>query len=700
MNFLRARVALSALSVGLASPAWAQGTGDAPAPEAPAVDAAPQPVEGRQIYTPADFARFSPKNALDMVRNIPGFQIRENEQLRGLGQATGNILFNGERPSNKSDFYFVQLQRISASSVRRIEVVDGGTLDVPGLSGQVANIVFASDAFSGQFEWKPQVRPHFAAPLFTRGQVSASGKAGKLEYEVGLNNDDSGHGSAGGPTEIFDGAGNRIELREDIWTSSYDSPKATAKLTMPTGTGSIAHLNLSYQRIYSHYDEEGLRFSATQPDRNRFVTERNDTWNYEMGGDYEFPLGPGKLKLIGLNRRSHEPYRQDVVTVFVDATPTQGDRFAQVGDITEKIGRAEYGWKMLGGDWQLSGEGAFNRLDNVARLGTFDPVSGDFVETPFPDGSGGVKEDRYEGSLSFSRPLSKTLSMQIVTAAETSKIAQTGANGLVRNFFRPKGLVSLAWKPSADLDISAKLRRRVGQLSFYDFLARSFLNDDNQNAGNNELRPQQDWTLEFEINKRFGPWGSAKLNVRGRNVEDYVTIIPIGADGESVGNAPKARVRVAEFNATVNFDPIGLKGAKLDIYAALQKAYLNDPFGTGRINFNGLQNRVLNLDFRHDIPGSDWAYGASVSYTHTQPSFRRTQLDRVYEGPVFAGFFVENKNVRKLTLRAGIDNIFDGRSIRDRTVFTGLRGASPIAFVEKRDRLIGPIFYYLVKGTF
>lgn len=696
-----ARVSLVALVLGTAVPAWAQASGDAPPPtptDVPA-PAKPEVVAGRQIYTPADFARFSPKNALDMIRNLPGFQTRENEQLRGLGQATGNILFNGDRPSNKSDPLQVQLQRIPSSNVSRIEIVDGSTLDIPGLSGQVANVVFKADSFSGQFEWKPQVRPHFAAPLFTRGQVSASGKAGKLQYEVALNNDDSGHGSAGGPTEIFDGSGNRTELREDIWTSTYDSPKASAKFTLPTGGQSLAHLNLSYQRIYNHYDEEGLRFSPGLPNRDRFVTERNDTWNYEIGGDYEFPLGPGKLKLIGLNRKSHEPYRIDVVTFFADATPAQGNRFSQVGDITEKIARAEYSWKMFGGDWQLSGEGAFNKLDNVARLGTYDPVTDKFIETPFPEGTGGVMEDRYEGSLSFSRPLSKTLSLQIVTAAETSKLAQTGANGLVRNFFRPKGLVSLAWKPSADFDLSAKLRRRVGQLSFYDFLARSFLNDGNQNSGNNQLRPQQDWTLEFEANKRLGPWGSVKFHVFGREVEDYVTIIPIGG-GESVGNAPKARVRVIEINSTINFDPLGLKGAKLDTYLLLQRAYLDDPFGPGQINYNGLQNRVLNLDFRHDIPGSDWAYGTGLNYSHTKATFRRNSRDRVYEGPVFASVFVENKNVFGLTVRAGIDNIFNARSIRDRTVFTGLRDASPIAFVEKRDRLIGPIFFYAVKGTF
>ena len=699
---LLARVALGAMAAGLAGPAWAQDSGDAPPPvptEVPAAQAA-QPVEGRQVYSPADFARYSPKNAYDMIRNVPGFQIRENETLRGLGQQTGNILFNGERPSNKSDFFFIQLQRIPAANVTRIEIVDGATLDIPGLSGQIANVVFKSDAFSGQFEWRPQTRAHFTDPLFTRGQVSATGKAGKIEYEVGLNTDDGARRGAGAPTLIYDAAGTITERRNDIWTSRYDSPKLSGKITFPGPLAGLGHLNASYQRTYSHYDEEGVRIGGALPDRRRFIIERNDTWNYEIGGDYEFRAGPGKLKLIGLNRKSHEPYLNDVTDVFVDATPAVGDRFAQVGDISEKIAKAEYSWKMFGGDWQLSGEGAFNKLDNVARLGSFDPISQDFVETPFAEGTGVVKEDRYEGLLSFGRPLTKTLSFQVVVGAEHSTIAQTGVNGLTRSFFRPKGSISLAWKPASDFDVSVKYRRRVLQLSFYDFLGRAFIDDDNQNDGNEELVPQQDWSTEIELNKSLGAWGSTKLRLVNRDVEDYVDIVPIGATGESVGNIASSYARAIDWTSTIQFDPVGWKGAKLDTRVLLQKSSLRDPFTGEKRQWSNFTDTLVELNFRQDIPGSDWAYGAGASYSHNQPRYRRSSVDRTYEGPVFANIFVENKNVFGLTMQAGVDAINNPRSKRDRVVYTGVRGASPIAFVEKRDRLIGPIFYYSVKGTF
>jgi hypothetical protein len=47
-----------------------------------------------------------------------------------------------------------------------------------------------------------------------------------------------------------------------------------------------------------------------------------------------------------------------------------------------------------------------------------------------------------------------------------------------------------------------------------------------------------------------------------------------------------------------------------------------------------------------------------------------------------------------------IDNIVNARSRRERVIYEGVRDLSPIASTESRDRLIGPIFIFLVKGSF
>ncbi|MBO9696728.1 MAG: TonB-dependent receptor plug domain-containing protein [Sphingopyxis sp.] len=688
--------ALSAVPV-LAQEA-AVPTGDTPPPASAEGPAGGIGSAARQVYTPADFTRYAPNNAYDMLNQVPSFQIRDNENLRGLGQATGNVLFNGERPSNKGDDMYTQLSRIPAGNVERIEIIDGATLDIPGLSGQVANIVYRADAFSGQFSWKPEFRAHYTDPLLTRGDVSVRGRSGNVEYEAALSNDDARRSGAGGPTIIYDGAGQIIERRRDVWNTHYDTPKLSGRVTWDPAGDTVANLGGHYQRIYDRYYEDGVRTGPGSSDRLRTVYENEDRWNYEVSGDLQFGVGPGKLKLIGLRRFSHEPYAQEIITTPEGGIAT-GDRFAQTGDIGETIGRGEYQWKMFGGDWQLSGEAAFNTLDNVASIAVLDP-SGTFVDQPFAGGTGGVSEDRYEGLLSFGRKLTDKLNFQIVAGAEHSTITQTGVNGLTRSFFRPKGSISLAWTPTADFDASLKIRRRVLQLSFYDFLARAFLNDGNQNESNNDLRPQQDWSYEAEINKKFGAWGSTKIMLIHREVEDRVDVIPVGVDGEAVGNIAKAKVNAIDWTSTINLDPAGLKGVRVDTRMLYQNTSLRDPFTGEKRQYSGLNDTYISLGLRHDIAGTDWAWGGDAEYSHYQPNYRRNQIDKVWEGPVWASVFVEHKNVMGLTVRAQVRNIANARSKRDRTIYTGVRGESPVAFVEERDRLIGPIFSLSVRGKF
>src|SRR4029078_1059219 len=90
----------------------------APAPVATAVAA-------KRVYTAADFARFAPKTAHDMLVQVPSFTIRSNDQSqRGLGQASENVLINGERIANKSGGAVDQLRKVPAATVERIKIVD------------------------------------------------------------------------------------------------------------------------------------------------------------------------------------------------------------------------------------------------------------------------------------------------------------------------------------------------------------------------------------------------------------------------------------------------------------------------------------------------------------------------------------------------------------------------------------------------
>lgn len=704
---LAARRLAALLLAGAAVPLTAQETvsspetapspsGDAPPPEAPA----PATVAGRQSYTAADFARFAPKTALDMLNNVPGFLIRaDTSGARGLGQATDNVLVNGQRLASKSDDLFAQIARIPADSVVRIDIVDGATLSLPGLSGQVADIITKPDAFSGSYSWRGEARPHFSHPGYTRAEVSVKGAVGKVEYTAALSNSGAGRGAFGGPYSITNGDGSLRETRDGRLWSDYDAPKISAGLKHTAANGAIANLSASYRRQYEDFRNDEIRIPVGGVARRRDLGGQSRSFDYEIGGDYQFPLAGGRLKLIGLNRFDRSRYREESVVTPADGSPAAGGRYAQVVDSGEVIGRGEFSWQAGRADWQLAGEAAFNRLDKDASLFELGPA-GAFIEIPFTQGDGGVREDRYDGSLSYGRPLSDKLSMQLVVGAEHSTIRQTGPQGVSRSFFRPKGTASFAWAPEKGLDVSLKIQRVVGQLDFNDFLGRVFLENNNQNGSNFSLVPSQSWNIELAAKKDLGRWGSTNLRLFDRYFQDYVDLVPLPDGGEGRGNIDRLHRYGFEWTSTLKLDPLGFTGAKVDSNVILQTSSLSDPLTGEKRQMDRLGYRSISVNLRHDIPRSDWAWGAGFEHLAVTEYHRLNEVGRDVEGPIFDFYFLEHKDVFGMTLRLDVINLADARRSLYRTVYTGRRDSSPVDFVERQSRLIGPIFRVGMKGNF
>ena len=709
-----ARKALLVLLLSSASPAFAQDAPPAepqptptPAPPPPATGDQPPPVatepasqaQGGRTYTPADFARFAPRNALDMLNNVPGFSINEGDtERRGLGQATGNVLINGERYSGKSTSVLTELQRISASNVVRIEIVDGATLNISGLSGQVANVVTRSGGLSGNYRWSPQIRAHRTPARLLQGEVSVNGALGTgTTYTLSARNNSFRNGNVG-PELVTDGAGNIIDTRDEVLSVNGDEPRLSGSLRHNFAGGSVLNLNAAGGMRWQDVEENGIRIGPGQPDRTRFVEERTRGHNYELGGDYEFGLGGGRLKLIGLHRFTNTRFRQTLIQTFSDNTPTLGQRFSQVGDESETIGRGEYRWRGGSADWQVSLEGALNRLEVENGLFEINPA-GDFVPIPFPNSTAIVQERRAEAAITYGRPLTSNLTLQVSLAGEYSQLTQEGAGGLSRTFFRPKGFLNLAWRPRPGLDISARIERAVGQLNFFDFVASANVSGGTTNAGNANLVPPQNWNAQLQATRNLGAWGTITARLYGRLISDIVDVVPIAGGGQSPGNLEgTARIYGIQWTSTFNFDPIGIPGAKLDANITLQRSRLTDPLTGQHRAINENLTREVNLQFRHDIPRSQWAYGVNFYQFRQAEGFRLDQRFHYLDTPGSLGAYVEHKDVFGLTVRASVDNLLDTNESFERTFFAGNR-PSPILFTEHRDRFYGPIFTLTISGT-
>jgi hypothetical protein len=672
---------------------------------APATDptVVPPPVASsvgdKRVYTPQDFARFAPKSAFDMLAQVPGFTIRGAVQERGLGQASENVLLNGQRIANKTGGAIDELQRTSIANVDRIEIVDAASLGISGLSGQVANVILkAAKKSSGQFEWRPDVRAHYATPNIFNGSISYSGKTGPVDYTLSVKNQGN-RGAFGGPILISSPAGILTERRHEVLHSETDLLTFQTKLGLDGPGSSVGNLTLAYTPYWERSNFRDRRDFVSGERRRRSTGTRLDGWYYDVSGDYEFALGPGRLKLIGLRHWDKEPVVTTQILRFDSGAQDQGVRFSRDSRIEETIGRAEYGWKSGKNDWQISLERAFNALDQKGGLFILSPA-GEFEEVPFPEGSGKVTEVRYEGIATFSRPLSSNLDLQIAGGGEISHLDRVDDDQPARKFFRPKGSLTLGWRPAKGWNASLKLRRRVGQISFYDFLEQPKLSDDRQNAGNPDLVPPQSWEAETEVSRDLGAWGKTKLRTYFHRIEDIIDIIPLANRGQGIGNLPLATRIGAESTSTVNFDPLGWKGAKLDLTLGLERTSVKDPLTQERRPISGTRNRRVSASLRHDVPGTDLAWGSSASYQHYNRYYYLSEVFRSWEGPWFVNAFVEHKDVAGVTVRATVGNIFNARHRFSRTVYAGWRDSDPIAFVQKNNQLIGPIFSFSVRGNF
>lgn len=687
MPFSRRFVAACLASTAWVSPAMAQESEATLAPE-PAISSDVD----RQSFEPAFFERYAPQTALDMVRRVPGFNISEQSGARGLGQGGANVLLNGTRFSGKSVSITDALGRIPAADVTRIELLDGATLDIPGLSGQVVNVVYEAGGGSGQARWSPQFRSRGTDPRLTNGEVSWSGKSGRFDYTVSLRNNSFRQGNDG-PERVFDAMGNLIEVRDEALFIEGERPKLSGTLKYTGSGGDIANVNGAVE-LY-RFDLLETRDGALGT--RRFV-EGEDEINYEVGGDYAFDLGAGRLKLVGLHRFEASDFFTDVRSTFLPPQPANGLFQELYIDEKESILRGEYAWKGGSNDWQVALEGALNSLATANEVSTLDLATGLFVPlSATPETR--IDEKRAETNLTWGRPLAEGLTVQASIGGEFSELSQSGAQGQTRSFLRPKGFVSAAWKASEYLDLRFKVERRVGQLNFFDFVASTNLGSGNNQAGNPDLVPEQSWDFQVEGTKKLGPWGSLTLTGIYRAIEDRVEQIPIGPTGEAPGNIASASSLLLKAVGTIRLDPIGWRGAQLEFDTFYNDTSIADPLTGIDRPFSERNRWEISANLRHDIPQTDWAYGGGVYAFEQEPGVRLNQLSQFTFAGADGYLFIEHKDVAGLKMRATVGNLFNVGEDFSRTVFVNRRNG-PAAFTETRDRSFGTLFSFEISGSF
>ena len=679
------------------APAMAQDASALPIAAEPVVATAVSTT--RSTFLPEDFARFAPRSAFDMARNVPGFSIRSGDDARGLGQADTNVLINGRRISGKANGPVEALRRVPVEDVVRLELVDGASLDIGGLTGQVLNVVtLANGKVSGQFRYQPEFRSFGTPARLLQGSVALAGSSAKSEWTLALRNESNRRG-AQGPEQVFDRFGALIAIRDEQSNFNNDRPTLSGSFSRSADNGNI--LNLTGQvegYIYRESEVSFQRPPGGSIERTRTLRRTEDEYSYELGADYELGFGPGRLKLIGYHRYEDSPFTNAALTEFSDGRASQGSLFVRDAEEGETIIRSEYTVKAGGGNLVVALEGARNFLSIESALSERD-AAGLLRPVTLAGATARVDEDRADGGLTWSRALATNLQLQVSAGGEYSRIIQSGPLGLTRAFWRPKGFASLDWKVAGNLNLAGRIERVVGQLDFFDFIASVDVDQDRTNDSNANLKPEQSWLYDLEASWRMGKLGNITVSGYLENLTDVVDQIPLAGGGQAPGNLPSARLYGVETQATLLSDGLGWRGTRIDIGAGWNHSAVRDPLlGTVR-EVSGNEQFTTEFRLRHDIPDTPYALGFRGDWKRNA---RAVRLDEVsLNQPSFAQVFafLEHKDVAGLTVRARVGNLMGQKDRFERTVFTN-RAAGIAAFSERRERRFGTIFSLDIEGSF
>lgn len=677
------RWVVAGLLCGAAAPAFGQAT-----------DAT-----GRRVYEAGFFATYAPSNARQIVERVPGFQIEESDtEVRGFGQAAGNVVINGQRPSSKGETLETILERIPASRVARVEV-GPGDLFASEYSGkpQVVNLVLTSaGGLAGTAT--ATARRSFTGEVFPEGTLSALLKRGNSTFNASIEYDRDQTPDEGTDTITRLPNGEFVEFRKKL--NDYDDPNGyvSGSWAYDAGANRTAHLNARYfidRFTLTQFNE--VR-PAVGPERDDRLFQDSDLDEFEIGGDVTRPFAGGGLKLLGLVRR-RDRQSEDLQLNRIAATGATTGGGAQTIDDSRDESVARIVWNRSNwGGWNVEtgAEGALNKLRSDSGFFAID-AAGNRTRIDLPVDQATVKEYRGEVFLNGGRALTPTLRMDLGLTYEASELTVSGDATAERNlqFWKPKA--SFDWRPG-DWHLQLSVARTVAQLVFEDFISVAELSNDRVNGGNANIVPQRAWETLLTAERKILGDGLVKFELGYNAISLVQDRIPTPEGFDAPGNLGDGSEIIAKATFDMPLSGLGIKGGRLKTYLSYYDTSVEDPYTLRDRHFSGASLFYAEAEFRQDL--GKFAWGFTIERGTSSTFFRRNELDKNENGGPYATLFGEYRPDAKTTVTLGLDNALDTTGERRRTFFApDRRSPNPILFEERiRNRHVIP--YITLKRNF
>ncbi len=666
------------------------------------------------VSYPAEFfARYQPATALDMVEQIPGFQIDDGLSIRGFAESVGNILINDKYPSAKQVSPSSILSRIPASQVEKIELIQGQIRGID-LQGQtvLVNVILRADV-PASVQWEYSLQHSSTSLLRSLINASLTDRWKDIDYSLGI---EAWRNTSGeeGPERVFDGEGKLVEVRDDDLLETGLNLRGIF-LNASTWLGNnFVQSNTKIGRVKGHEELISIR----QPVTSGAVTELQ-TFKFselhpsiEQGIDAERSLGNDLVAkgILLFTRDNSQLITRQTNVRLPDSRSLYRESHTKTVE-KEGIARLELDWSGIANHvLQLNMEGAFNTLDG-SLIETRDTGAGS-VDVNIPGANSRVEEIRGDVLLKDTWRMAN-YQLDYGLGAERSTIKQSGDVDLERTLTYLKPQASLTWTHSASHLVKAQLVREVSQLDFNDFVSASVFEDDDLALGNPDLKPERTWISELSNEWRPGKDSVYTLVLYYHRINDVEDLLPLTDDFEVPGNIGDGTRWGIRLESTVPLDWLGIANAKLDMKVRWQDSSVTDPVtgqsrqltsegfcsGPPNIPFNSENEYAFDIVFRQDFQQAKVAWGWDIAEQADRPRFKVNELEVFNEG-LETNVFVETTRWFGIKTRLEGSNLLDYNEVRDRYIYTGGREISPLESRILRERQAGWRVTLFLSGNF
>ncbi|GJM14225.1 MAG: hypothetical protein DHS20C12_26280 [Pseudohongiella sp.] len=696
----------------------------------PSYSSAQETTDSTVTYPAEFFAQYEPFSVNDMLDRIPGITVARGgggggnggpgssggSGRRGLGLGGDQILINGRRTTGKENEGNSQLSRIPANQVQYIEIIRGtsGELDVRGGS-QVINIVLLEAESRSSIAYEINADHLHDGELKPGGKVSLTGQRGALDYLFSAESEPRWDRRKGFENSLLaDGSPNDDVSR--ITTTDSQPLVFSTNLGYEFSPNDIGHLNAQYEDAAAPFYDERTIFDYQSNPRNDTVQFDNTDQTsefWEIGGDYEhtFANNARWKTLFIVNKKEEDSLRE---RFDITATTRDKDLFlANFNRYQERIIRSSYSFAFAGSQNIEAGiERAQTILDSSLQLGLLSgsaAASPDFGGLPpISDSNATVEELRYETFIIHNWQLNSRMSLESTLIVETSEISQSGDVTRSRDFdfIRPK--VDYRFDITPSLQFRATIEKDVSQLSFNDFTANTNSGDDDQNtiAGNPELRQEQSWRYDLNLEYRFNQDnGVVSSNFYYHDLEDVIERVDVSTPTtiqSANGNIGDGERYGLSLNGSLRMSMIGQPGMLVTGGLALESSNVVDPFLgiERRLSRQGRGN--YNLGFRHDMPERNINYGFTYRNS-VRDNNKVYDIDRIesYNSDAFSILFVEYQGIEGMTIRFEATNPHESNRCRVRSRYTGGTIATGVlSEIEDSCSHTGEKYAIKIRGTF